>query len=270
MTFETLGNIGSPAVVLIHGMLCTAKDCVPFGKYLADEYFVIMPTLDGHGRDGTELVSADEEARKIADYLAENGIKRLALLQGSSMGAEVALAVLAELETRGIEVGCTFFDGGPFFDFIPPKRKMMYKVFRKLTRAFDTDDPEKAADELMNNGFLKFVGGKRTEQFRPMIESMASERRTFSDTTVQGMVDVCYHCALPIFGWETQRRMVFFFSKEEPARKSMARLMKAYPKAKYRAIAGYPHCGLQVNKPRVYAELLGFFINEINSCKGMI
>ena len=261
MTFETLGSPASPAVMLIHGMLCTSRDCALFGKYLADEYYVIMPTLDGHGKDGTELVSAREEARKIAAYLEDTGIEELRLLQGSSMGAEVALAVLDELAARGISVGCAFFDGGPFFDFPAVQRAGMYRVFRSLTRIFDTDDPDEAVDKMMDNGFLRFVGGKKAEQFRPLVRSMASERRTFSDETVRGMVDICYHCALPQLDESVQGKMVFFFSKEEPARKSMGRLMKAYPAAKYRDIEGYPHCGLQIKKPAAYAKLLKRFIN---------
>ena len=44
MTFETMGDRSHPAVLLIHGMLCNAESSKAFGKYLADEYFVIMPT----------------------------------------------------------------------------------------------------------------------------------------------------------------------------------------------------------------------------------
>ena len=37
MTFETLGSKENPAVLLIHGMLCTGKSCEPFGKVLAEK-----------------------------------------------------------------------------------------------------------------------------------------------------------------------------------------------------------------------------------------
>ena len=77
MTFNTLGDKQNPAVLLIHGMVSTWKDCEPYGKFLADRYYVIMPTLDGHGHDGTDLLTAEEEAKKLTAYLKENGIQTL-------------------------------------------------------------------------------------------------------------------------------------------------------------------------------------------------
>ena len=61
MTFQTLGNRQNPAVMLIHGMISSGADCEPFGRCLADEYYVILPTLDGHGNDGTDLLPLEGE-----------------------------------------------------------------------------------------------------------------------------------------------------------------------------------------------------------------
>ncbi|MBR1554888.1 MAG: hypothetical protein IJ644_05775, partial [Oscillospiraceae bacterium] len=67
---------------------------------------------------------------------------------------------------------------------------------------------------------------------------------------------ICYHCELPDFPEQIQKNIIIFFSKEEPARKSRPRLMKAYPKAKFRDMNGYGHCGFQTVHPRAYAEML--------------
>lgn len=256
LTFETMGDRSHPAVLLIHGMLCNAESSRAFGKYLADEYFVIMPTLDGHGNDGTDLVSAEEEAEKIFAYLKENGIEKLALLQGSSMGASIALAVYELLNAKGMFVQKCFFDGGPFFDFSHAVRKIMYKRFSKLVKLFDTDDPKSACDNMMNSGLMKFITKGKTADFEPMIRAITTERRSFSDTTVHGMTEICYHCKLPHFTEGEQRRMIFFHSNEEPAKKSRGRIMKAYPLAIFRGINGYGHCGLQIQKPKAYAGLM--------------
>ena len=256
MTFETLGNPENPAVMLIHGMLCTSADCMPFGKYLAEKYYVIMPTLDGHGSDGTDLLNVQEESAKMVFFLKQHGISELKLLQGSSMGGEVALAVNYALMQNQIPVGCCFLDGAPCFDFNPMFREFMYHVFRKMTGIFDTDNPEQAYQAMIQNPFLKFVLKDKAEQYRPLIESMAKERRTFSEKTIRNMVQICYHCELPDFPEQIQKNIIIFFSKEEPARKSRPRLMKAYPKAKFRDMNGYGHCGFQTVHPRAYAEML--------------
>ena len=255
MQFTTLGTKSSPAVLLIHGMLCTADDSLIFGRYLADRYYVIAPTLDGHGDDGSTLVSAEEEARKIIAYLKENGIRSLALIQGSSMGAEVALAVLDACRRADIEVGHCFFDGGPFFDFHPVKRFFMTLIFSRLIKVFE-NEPDKALEKLKSSPFVRFVLRGKIADMEPLLRSMAERRRTYTDRTVKGMVKTCYNCALPDLPCDVQRTLVFFFSMEEPARTSKKRLKAAYPMAKYRDIRGYGHCSFQFMRPKRYARLL--------------
>lgn len=262
MTFHTLGDRRNPAVMLIHGMISSWRECEPYGKYLADEYYVIMPTLDGHGNDGTDLLPLAGEVDKLADYLKEQGITSLAMVQGSSMGAEIALAVAKRLDEEGIALTCGFFDGGPFFHFNPIFRRFMYRKFRSLVRIFDTDDHEAAYHAMMNHPFLKFVGKDKSAQFEPIIRSMSQERRHFSKKTTRNLVKICYKCDLPTFTAEEQKRFCFFFSDEEPARKSRKRLMKAYPGAEYRDIHGYAHCGFQTVKPEEYADILKKAIRE--------
>ncbi|MBR4223839.1 MAG: alpha/beta hydrolase [Oscillospiraceae bacterium] len=255
MQYITMGDKSSPAVLLIHGMLCTGKDNLGFGRYLSDSFYVISPTLDGHGNDGTDLVCVEEEAAKITAYLRSEGITSLALIQGSSMGAEVALAVRDRCRKEGIAVGRCFFDGGPFFCFHPIKRYFMRLTFRRLVKILN-DDPDRAYDRLTKNRLVKFITKDKLSQFEPMLRSIVSERRTFTNRTVDGMVKVCYDCALPDFTEEEQRSMVFFFSLDEPARQSKPRLKKAYPGAVYRDVRGYAHCLLQIKRPRTYARLL--------------
>ncbi len=79
MQFTTLGEKSLPAVLLIHGMLSSGDDPLIFGKYLADDYYVISPTLDGHANDGSELESAEKEAEKICKYCIKLYSTRLRL-----------------------------------------------------------------------------------------------------------------------------------------------------------------------------------------------
>ena len=255
MTFETKGNIENPAVILIHGMLMSGEDPLVFGKYLADEYYVISPTLDGHGDDGSELESAEQEARNIVDYLINTNISDVALIQGSSMGAEVALAVCNECKSRGLNVGHCFFDGGPFFNFNPVKRFFMIRVFRRLTKIFE-NEPDKAFEKLTKNKFLKFVVKDKMKDVESLIKNLTEKRRSYSKKTVASMVKTCYNCILPEFTKKEQSSFVFFFSLDEPARQSKPRLKKAYPYAKYRDIKGYSHCGFQFSRPKAYANML--------------
>ena len=256
MTFETLGDKSNPSVLLIHGMMCSSNECMPFGKEMADEYYVIMPTLDGHGHDGTDLLPVQKEVEKIIAYLKEQHIDYLALIQGTSMGAEVALEVKRQADLNGIRNNICFFDGGPFFHFTPWFRAIMRKRFKSLAKILDTDDPEEALANMMKNKFIKFIIKDKIKQSEGIIRSLVSDRKTFSDKTIDNMVDTCYKCDLPEFSKETQERLIFCFGSEEPARKSRKRLLKAYPHAQYIDLEGYTHCGLQGEDPAKYARML--------------
>lgn len=91
MKFDVLGDKNKPAVLLIHGMFCNADMVKLFTKYLQDEYYVIIPTMTGHYEGSGDYLSKENEAKKMLKYLHDNNIGKLALLQGTSMGAEVAL-----------------------------------------------------------------------------------------------------------------------------------------------------------------------------------
>lgn len=132
----------------------------------------------------------------------------------------------------------------------------MYRKFRSLAAIFDTDDHEAAYNGMMRHPLLRFLGRDKAEQFEPMIRSMAQERRHYSEQTLRNLVKICYQCELPALPEEVQRRMVFFFSDEEPARKSRGRLLRTYPAADFRDIHGYAHCGYQISHPREYAAML--------------
>ena len=111
MRFETMGDLARPAAVMIHGMFCSNSSCARFARFLQDEYYVILPTLDSHHPGSAPLRSAGQQTETLLDWLGREGIGSLALLHGTSMGAAVRAAVPI---TRCV------FDGGPFFRFLGP------------------------------------------------------------------------------------------------------------------------------------------------------
>ena len=230
MTFDTLGNKENPAVLLIHGMISSAKDCEPFGKVLADKYYVIMPTLDGHGHDGTDLLTVDKEAEKIIQYLNDCRITSLEMIQGSSMGAEIALEVKRQADLNHIKTGVCFFDGGPFFWFTPWFRAIMRARFRKLVKVFDTDNPDKAMEDLRNNQFLQFVAKDKLEQ---CTDCIISDWHTLYEYQCSDNInDTCND-----------------IGQRDPVHIADAGISPY-------AADGYAHCGFQSVEPVKYAQML--------------
>lgn len=249
MLFQTLGNPSNPPAVLIHGMFCNGDSCLPFAQPLSEHFYVILPTLDGHYAHSTPLGSVKSQAEQIVSYLHQQGISQLAMLQGTSMGAEVALATAAICD---IPIQKCVFDGGPFFHFPKAFRSVMCQVFRNIVKKCQGKD----ADVLLADPFIRKLGGKKIESYRPMLSGFHDLAAYMDAKNLKAVTEICYNCILPDVTPDQERSFVFLFSQGEPARKSRRRLMKKYPNAVYQDFPGDGHCGFQTSDPEGYADYL--------------
>jgi len=253
MKFDVLGDKKNPAIILVHGMFCNAEAVKHFAKYMQDEYYVIIPTMSGHYEGSADYRSKEKEAEQMLTYLHENDIEELALVQGTSMGAEVALEFV---RISDIPIRHCFFDGGPFFDFPKWFKGIMYRKFKSFVKICKGKTPDEAFDDLVKNRFIKWLIGKNIDSYRDMMTDFATVASNVTETTILNVVETCYACRLPEFPKKFQEKFIFFFAEKEPARKSEKRLRKVYPYATYEMVSGVGHGGYQASKPKDYAELL--------------
>ena len=82
MTFLEYGNASAPTILMIHGMGMTAEGSFGYAvERLKDCYHILLPCLDGYDDTGSTFPSIEDQAAKIAAYLAENHENRNLLLQ---------------------------------------------------------------------------------------------------------------------------------------------------------------------------------------------
>ena len=118
---ETMGRRSNPAVLFFHAMGVTGASSEPVANGLKARYYCILPTSTGH-RAGQKYVSKSEEIRQVEDFLRAQGIKRLALVMASSIGADLAAAFSSETK---FPVEHAFFDGGQFAQIGAGTRRIM-------------------------------------------------------------------------------------------------------------------------------------------------
>ncbi len=167
MKFDTLGSRENPAILMIHGMFCNADMVKRFAQYMQDDYYIILPTLSGHYEGSDDYESKEAEAKAILHYLHEQGITKLAMLQGTSTGAEVALEFARICD---IEIQHYFYDGGPFFDFPRWFKSIMRKKFDGFVSLVNNKTTDEAREALMNNSFVKALIGKKFSRLRGRID----------------------------------------------------------------------------------------------------
>lgn len=112
MQFKVLGEKGKPIVVMLTGSFCPGE-CLDYIYSRMKNYYIIVPTYNGHYKDSNDFTTRENEAREIREYLYGLGIERIHLIYGQSMGAEIGMELYRQLSSEGIIVSNLFFDGAP-------------------------------------------------------------------------------------------------------------------------------------------------------------
>ena len=121
MLFETFGDKKNPAVLFFHAMGVTGESSEPVTKYLQDTHFCILPTSTVYCT-GQKYVNKADEIRQVENFLQAQGVKSLAMVVASSIGADLAMAFLTQTK---LPVEHAFFDGGQFAQIGKGTRRIM-------------------------------------------------------------------------------------------------------------------------------------------------
>lgn len=119
MLFETYGDRNKPAVLFFHAMGVTGQSSRPVAEHLP--CFCILPTSTVYCA-GQRYAGKADEVRQVEDYLRAQGVKRLALVVASSIGADLAMAFLTQ---TSLPVDHVYFDGGQFAQIGRGTRRVM-------------------------------------------------------------------------------------------------------------------------------------------------
>ncbi|WP_234120867.1 alpha/beta hydrolase [Clostridium hydrogenum] len=239
MKFKTTGNPNGHKILLIHAMFVTPGIFMTLTEYLKVDYFIIMPTLDGHDVDENSIfLSVEDEADKILAYLKDSNIKELDFILGTSLGAIIAFEIYKRNE---ILINKVYLEGGPFFKFGPLLKKIAAKKFCNICSNI-RQNPENAIEKLDN--IFPGLGNQMIEVCRHITEE-----------NVKNLAYACYSFTLPKLDITAQKSVVFLYGTKEPARLCIFRLKK-YKYSRIIKKNGFKHCGYLLSCPKEYAEML--------------
>lgn len=96
MNFHEVGDPKNPHIMLIHGGGNAWWNYLRQARALSDKYYVILPTMDGHGEEfATLYVSTEATVDKLINYINENCSGKLFALCGVSLGGQVVIELLS-------------------------------------------------------------------------------------------------------------------------------------------------------------------------------
>ena len=253
MRFDYYGDKTNPCIIMLSGSFCPGNCMEYIYMELCNDFYIIVPTYNGHYKGGGEFTTRQNEAAEIIQCLIDNNISNIKMIYGQSMGAEIGMELISQLNGAGIGFDSAFFDGGPFITLSKAYKAFMYFKFRTMINIIR----KKSVDELLEWKFLNQFTNGDTASLRNMIESLASISPYLSDKSIKNECECCYTFNFPVMDKNTQNKIYFFYAKEEKACKTCFRLVKnAYPDAHFKVVKGYGHMTYSVRNTDKYVGCL--------------
>lgn len=240
MLFETLGRRDALAVLFFHAMGVTGASSEPVAKHLQDDYFCILPTSTVYCA-GQKYISKAEEVRQVEDFLRAQGVKRLALVVASSIGADLAMAFLTHTD---LPVDHVYFDGGQFAQISRGTRRIMVPFLYLAIRSL----------YWSNGATLKKILWCDDDAIKPYFIA-AGKALAYGNLRCQ-LADSLEDKPFPALSPEAQRHMYFAFGSAEDHYKYRDAVIAAYPEAHFPVFAGYDHMQYQIRDPEGFAAML--------------
>ncbi len=240
MLFETLGDRQAPAVLFFHAMGVTGASSEPVARYLRDGYFCILPTSTVYCPGQTYISKADE-VRQVEEFLRGQGVQRLALVTASSIGADLALAFLAQ---TALPVSHVYFDGGQFAQIGKGTRRIMTPFLYLAIKSL----------YWSKGGTLKKIMWCDDDAIKPYF--IAAGRALRYGSLRRQLADSLEDEPFPPLPEDLQRRIYFAFGSSEEHYKYRDAVRKAYPQGHFPVFEGYDHMQYQIRDPQGFAVLL--------------
>ncbi len=246
MLFETLGDKQNPAVLFFHAMGVTGASSEPVARNLQDKYFCILPTSTVYC-EGQKYRNKSDEVRQLENFLQREGVKSLALVVASSIGADLAMAFLTQTK---LPVGHVFFDGGQFAQIGKGTRRIMTPFLYLAIKSL----------YLSKGKTLKKIMWCDDDAIKPYF--IAAGKALKYGNLRRQMADSLEDKPFPVLSEALQRNIYFEFGSAEEHYKYRAAVMEAYPKGNYPVFEGCNHMEYQIRNPRGFAGMLRSVIEE--------
>ena len=246
MLFETLGNKKNPTVLFFHAMGVTGESSEPVARYLQDRYFCILPTSTVYC-EGQNYISKADEIRQVENFLKEQGVKSLALVVASSIGADLATAFLAQTK---LPVEHAFFDGGQFAQIGKGTRRIMTPFLYLAIKSL----------YWSKGKTLKKIMWCDDDAIKPYFIAAGKALR-YGNLRCQ-MADSLEDKSFPPLTAEMQKHSYFEFGSIEEHLKYRDAVIKAYPYGHFPVFEGKNHMQYQIREPQDFAKMLIYIMGQ--------
>ncbi len=246
MLFEALGDRKNPAVLFFHAMGVTGESSEPVAHYLRGGYFCILPTSSVYCV-GQRYRSKADEVEQVEKFLYEQGVKSLALVVASSIGADLAMAFISQTK---LPVEHVFFDGGQFAQIGKSTRRIMTPFLYFAIKSL----------YWSKGGTLKKIMWCDDDAIKPYF--IAAGKALRYGNLRRQLSDSLEDKPFPPLSEKLQRNTYFEFGSIEEHIKYRDAVIRAYPQGNFPVFENCNHMQYQIQNPQGFAKMLRSIIEE--------
>lgn len=251
MEFKEFGDQQNPKLLLIHGSASTWE--LNFGSIveeLSDDFFLILPLLNGHNPNRKkEFHSIEEEAKDIENYIIEQCNGKIDGAYGISFGGSILIQLLAN---NNISIGKAILDSAvcmPLGIFANLAAKAFASQIIKLENNKPLSPVMKIISGLDDHKIRKAYSDNTKTSYIPQIPYISPE-------TIRKTILECTRFRIPARITATASEVTFWYGGKEPmAIKSARNLKKFLPDMTIKIFEDLGHGGLIMNPDRLISEL---------------
>lgn len=238
MRMDTYGSKEKPCILLLHTMFTTGTLFEALIPALVQDYFLVIPTLDGYDPDEkAEYPGADEELERIEAYLEGEQIRELAAAAGSSLGAMLAWRLW---QRHRIPIHRLVLDSPPF-GWGAVQAAENTESFWQLVQAVQAA-PE--TPSVFDAHYGSFGAGMRRSC------------RNLTRDTVRRSCETCFGPQLPQHIPGCGTKIILVYGGEDPNYQYQKENLEKRPDISLVVKPGYGHCDFLMQSPLEFAKLL--------------
>nr|WP_314277005.1 alpha/beta hydrolase [uncultured Peptostreptococcus sp.] len=242
MKVETFGDPQKPVALLVHSIfypgVTSYRRILPL---LIDDYYVVIPNLEGLDYPHSDFVSARCQSDKIIEWMRGHNINKIAFLLGSSYGASVAFEILKDIS---IEIDKAALDA-PAMKSSRIYGLRLYLEMKKTSNGF-----KKYPDEFLSKSKKYKYLTKEDEKY--CIEVY----KAIDNNSLKKIAFSCYDYTLPSRLYRTGTSIVFLFGEKDKAKINLPEI-KSLGTGKIKIIDGMSHMQYMFESPKEFLKECG-------------
>lgn len=253
MLFKEFGNKKNKAIILIHGYGISWRMWKPQVDVFSNDYFVIVPVLDGHDiENNSTFTTVEKAAADIIDYVIQTYGKHVLAICGASLGATIVVEILAQ---NRLEIDKAIVDAGPV---VPMNQFLLdLSVNYRIRQVHSMKKGSRLLKYLLSRTFYP----------PEMVDDVFRIGANMTDESCRNAHLSVFRYTLPISIADTKTDITYWYGSKEAwlGKKYANCMLSRLPSMKIKVFKGFDHGELCIGNPDLYIKEVTEFLNASTS-----